>query len=442
MKWLVARGVTAVPLAICLACAGARPMAVTPADIPELAAAALANPGDGSSALRLAAALLAADRCDSALVVARRGMELRPRDALGPLVAGDCLERRGDDKEAIALYESFTARFGNSVGAPAVAARAFLARRAVAQANARQAVLREADVNAAPADRNVLAVLPLEVVGDSAYQPLSVGLAQLLSSDLALLQRFRLVERMQLQALLDEISLGAGKAVDPATAARAGRLLRAGTLVHGVTLVPPDERIRLEVSLVGSNGEVVGRESVTGALREALQLEKDLVIGIAGALGYQLSAAERRAILENGTRSLAALLSFSRGILDQDAGNYPAAALHFGRAVRADPAFQQAREAYRATVAAGAAQAASGGTVGNLATTKASDPVSPTGEESAAGAVTTGVGDVAATQGERLSGGPATQQAAGTATSTPPPSTTGTATRTVAFGFRFVIRIP
>jgi tetratricopeptide (TPR) repeat protein len=433
-------------LALCAAalpaCGPRPPAPVSPADIPQLQASVAVDSNNGAAVLRLAAALLAADRCEEALPMARRGMELRPPDAMGALVAGHCLERRGDRDQAIAVYDDYVARYGANPGAPAVAARALLGRRAMATREAQRLVGSEAALSRGPIDPNVLAVMPMEVVGDTAYGALSVGIANLMTSDLALIPRFRLVERSRLDALLEELKLAGTAAVDPTTAARTGRLLQAGTIVQGVTLVPADQRIRLAVSLLDPSSRVTGGESVTGRLRDLLRLEKDLVIGIAGSLGYQLSEAERRAVLENGTQNLAAFLAYSRGLLDQNLGNYEAAALHFARAVRADPSFQQAREAHRATVAAPAVQQGGAQAAPALAGTTVGDPAQPTGAESAAGTASNGLVEVAPTQAERLGGGTAGQQATSTATSTPPPSTTGVVAQTVIFGFRFVLRVP
>ena len=43
-------------------------------------------------------------------------------------------------------------------------------------------------------DPDIVGVLPVEVVGDSMYQPLSRGLAHILISDLALLQRWYVLD--------------------------------------------------------------------------------------------------------------------------------------------------------------------------------------------------------------------------------------------------------
>ena len=70
-----------------LACAGGvRTGAVAPAEIPALATQARKQPNNAAVRFRLAAALIAAGRCDTAVVVARAGQILDPSNAVGPLV--------------------------------------------------------------------------------------------------------------------------------------------------------------------------------------------------------------------------------------------------------------------------------------------------------------------------------------------------------------------
>src|SRR5207244_643443 len=80
--------------------------------------------------------------------------------------------------------------------------------------------------------------LPLVIAGDSGVQPLSRGLAELIATDLAYIRTLRLLERLQIGMLLDELKLGRSDRVDPATAARVGRLLRAERLVQGTATLP------------------------------------------------------------------------------------------------------------------------------------------------------------------------------------------------------------
>ncbi len=407
------------------ACAGRQPAQVSPAEIPQLEQRLAQDPADADALLRYAAALFAAQQCDSARTVARRGMAIWRQDALGPLVLGQCLEREGAYDRAIAVYADYLAAYPEHDGAGAVRARELLARRARANAQARQALAREQELAQQPGDPQTVAVLPLDIAGDSSYQPLSRGLAEMLTSDLALLQRFRMVERLEVGALIDEMQLAEAGRVDAATAARMGYLLRAGRMVQGLAAIPPDAEARLEASVVRSDGRVTNPEVATGRLRDLMQMEKQVVIGIAGQLGYVLSEAERQLILENGTLSLVAFLAYSRGLVAEELGDFPTAALYYADAVRADLSFTAARANYQRSAAADDAQAASAAEVTTLAAQSVEDPTLL--PEPIADVMASTLGDIAATQAERNQ--PATrqqttQQATTTSNAQPPPTLT------------------
>ena len=99
------QGLGALPIAFAVAaCIPGGASEVSPQEIPDLEAQIADKPNDGKLLLRYGAALFAAGRCDSATVISRRGGDLRPADALGPLVIGQCLEQSGDYDQAIATY--------------------------------------------------------------------------------------------------------------------------------------------------------------------------------------------------------------------------------------------------------------------------------------------------------------------------------------------------
>lgn len=381
------------------ACFGRGPAAVTPEEIPQLEQRLEREPNNGQLLLRYSAALFAAGNCDSARVVAVRGMANRPQDALGPLVVGQCYEQADDWDQAVAVYQQFLAIHEEGPGVPAVRARENLALRGRAVARARQALANEAELTSQAGDPQTLAVLPLDIVGDSTYRPLGRGLAQMLTSDLALLQRFRLVERLQVGALMNEMQLAQQGAVDPATAAQVGRLLRAGRMVQGLAAIPGEDDVRLEATVVLSDGQVANPETQSGRLRDLLRMEKQVVIGIADQLGYVLSEAERRSILENGTQNLAAFLAYSRGLEAEDLGDYNTAAQYFSQAVQQDPGFTQARQSYQANSVAQQVQAAAPAQVTTVAQETA--PAEPAAQEAATDfALNATVSDVGGTAGE------------------------------------------
>jgi len=432
-----------VAVAALAACAGRRPTEVSPAEIPELEARLQANPDNAALRVRYAAALFSADRCDAAIAEARRAQLGLPRDAVPVLVIGQCLEKQTQFDEALGVYRAFLA--ANPDGAGAVRAREMLAFRQQVAQRARLALQNEAQLAQQTADPNTIAVLPLEVAGDTTYQALSRGLAQVLTSDLGLIQQFRMVERLQMSELMDELNLAQGGRVDPSTAVRMGRLVQAGRMVQGLATIPPEGEVRLEASVVLPTGEVSAPEGVTGRFRDLLRIEKDLVVGLSARLGYVLSEAERRMILENGTQNLTAFLAYSRGVLAEDLGDFSQAAAYFSQAVQADPGFQQARDSYQASASAGVAQSASAGQVTTVVAQQPPPPAPPT-TDVVTNAVSSTVGDVAATQAEATaptSQQQSTQQAAQTTTSAPPPTTVAKGTPTTSTGtIRIVFRLP
>jgi len=327
-----------------LACAGqggARPGSVTPAN----------------TQLRNAAALMAAGRCDTAVVVARAGQMLAPADALGPLVLGGCQEKDGRYDLAFATYTDFAAQHPKSRGVGAIRAKALLALRTQAEQTARQALASESTLTRLAPEPSTLAVLPVTISGDSTFRPLSRGLAELMTSDLAMIRTLRLLERVQIGALLDELKLGQSQRGDPNTAARVGRLLRAERMVQGVASITMDGPVRLTASVVRGDGTVRSGAEANGTFKALLDLEKQLVFSLATQLGIQLTDAERQRILQQGPRNLAAFLAYSQGLDALARGDYRGAAAAFSASVRADPNFQEAQQQQEASEAAPAVQA-------------------------------------------------------------------------------------
>ena len=275
---------------------------------------------------------------------------------------------------------------------------------------------------------------------------------------------------MQLGAILDEIEFAQGDRVDPGTSARVGRLIQAGRMVQGLAVIPPGETVRLEASVVLSTGEVTAPASATGDLEDLLTLEKEVVVGIAANLGYQLSQAERTLILENGTQNLVAFLAYANGLVAEDAGDYSAAATFYAQAVQADPGFDAARSGYETTAVAATVEEAAPGEIVEVATEEAEEPEEVAAEapatEAAAtttpttttttdateNAVASTVGDIAATTSEQTSTtsgsdeqatGQTTGQATDTSASDPPPTATNEGTtETVTGTVRIVFRLP
>ena len=420
------------------ACAGGpRPTSVTPAEIPTLKAQAAQQPTNAQVRFRLAAALLAAGRCDSAVVVANAAQVLAPKDVLGPMVIGKCQEQDGRFDLAYATYTDFARRYPQARGLSGVRALAEIALRAQATQNAKLALACESTLTGgalAPGPAT-LAVLPLTIAGDSSLQPLSRGLAELITTDLALVRNVRLLERVQIGTLLDELQLGASGRADPATAARVGRLLRAERMVQGVADITENGPVRMSATVVRGTGEVRAGAQANGTFKQLLDLEKQLVFSIAIQLGIEVTDAERQRILRQGPRSLAAFLAYSEGLEAMDRGDYRAAATAFTAAVRADPSFSAARQQQQAAVAAPSVQASSGDLV-MMVNTVADIPL--LAEPASLGALQQATTDVSQTIGDLTA-----QTGATTVTSNPTTESKGINNIVQASGvIRIIFKLP
>lgn len=339
----IARGSTLLGSAWLAACATTAPTAtfVQPDEIPVLRAELDANPAQPDLRLRYAAALYTIQDCEAATSEALRALDEAPDRPLGALVIGRCLEDGADPIGARDVYRAFLNEYPDVRGADAVRGREQLAARDAATLIARDALAREADLgNPQP---GVTGVLAWQVSGDPSLDAFRLGLATLVSTDLAILQRFRMVERVQLDAVLGELDLGQSDRVDAATAPRVGRLVGAERLVQGVMTGRRDGDAVLTAAVLANDGSVRQTGEQSGRFGNLMRLQKALVVDIARQMGFELSRAEQALIQRNGTQSIAAFVAFSDGLLAEERGNYTAAIEHYGEAVRLDPNFGLAR---------------------------------------------------------------------------------------------------
>jgi tetratricopeptide (TPR) repeat protein len=191
---------------------------------------------------------------------------------------------------------------------------------------------------------SVVAVYPLTYEGENArYAPLSRGLSEMLTTDLANVESLRLVERIRLQTLLDEMALPDQIAMDPETTPRVGRLIGAGQVIGGLFDVSSDRNLTVEISVMAvEDASEQGTERSADALENVFALEKRLVFGLIEEMGIELTPEEEQRIEFIPTQNLQAFLAYSRGLLEEDAGNFSQAARFYQRAGRLDPGFDEA----------------------------------------------------------------------------------------------------
>jgi len=329
------------------ACApGIRPAEAPPADLAALEAQRAQHGNDPDALTGIGIAFYQAHAYERSRDVLLAVLALDARAFRAAIQLGLAYEALGSNDAALAAYQRAAAMPTSRAERRTVDERLASLTRVRLAAEARKAVAAEQTLSPAPPVPNTIAVLPWTYLGaNPELKPLERGMAHLVVSDLAKVSRLTLLERERVQALADELALGSAGRIDPASAARSGRLLRAAEVVQGSIRETGGKAIRLDANVVSATtAEIRASGSASDQLSRLFSMEKSVVLDLLGRLGIALSPAEQRAIAERPTSDLQAFLAFSRGLEAEDRGRFGEAAQLFQQAALRDPAFRAARE--------------------------------------------------------------------------------------------------
>jgi TolB-like protein len=202
---------------------------------------------------------------------------------------------------------------------------------------------------AASADtRPTVAVLYFDYSGkDEQLGVLRKGLAQMLISDLSSVEAVKIVERDRLEDLLSEHKLGQSGKIDPATAARIGKLLGARYLVRGgyfdlLGALRVDARV-VEVE----TGRVVRSTGANGKPGEFLGVEAKLSEELAKTLGALAPApaappSPKPRVSPPAQLKTKTALLYSSALVSLDKGDKAAAKTQLQAVVKEQPDFKLA----------------------------------------------------------------------------------------------------
>jgi TolB-like protein len=308
------------------------------------------NPDDGEALRDLGSIYLRTDRPSEAYDALKKAYSQRPDDPKVLFYLGLASEQVGRRDAALKLFGQYGEVPEDSKYRPLMEGRYQWLSRKQAERQAQQLVAEErkrpgeagADVS-----ENTVAVVPMKYQGgNDQYQALGRGLAEMFTTDLSNVGRLKVVERVRLQAILDELKLAESDYVDQSTAPRVGRLLGAGRLVGGSYLVADGEEVRLQVTLANvATGERLPQlDDQRANLDNLFDLQTRVTFSIVDQLGVELTPQERAAIEEVPTQSIQAFLAYSRGLMEEDRGNFGAAAEYYQQAQQIDPNFEQAQQ--------------------------------------------------------------------------------------------------
>jgi len=180
--------------------------------------------------------------------------------------------------------------------------------------------------------------------GKEDFDALQKGIAGMLISELAQNPAARVVEREDIQKLIEEQNLGAAGRVDPQTAAKIGKLVGARYVVLG-TFIDFYGDFRLDARLVNVETSEILKVEKDQAQRDHLF---QIIQNVAGRLmkDANLPPLPRQASEQRMSRQVPteALTFYSRALLYQDRGQRDKAADMYQRAIAVFPEYAEAAE--------------------------------------------------------------------------------------------------
>ncbi len=197
-----------------------------------------------------------------------------------------------------------------------------------------------------------IAVLPFENGGSYGqdkenFDALQRGIAGMLISELSRNAAARVVERENVQRLVDEQNLGADGRVDAATAAKIGKLVGARYMIMG-GFVDLYGRFRVDARIVDvETSEVIKvvRSDPKLEKRETLfQLLQNLSESLMSGTNLPALSADVRGAARARSVPTEALTLYSRALLYQDRGDNTRAADYYRRALEVFPQYAEAQQ--------------------------------------------------------------------------------------------------
>jgi tetratricopeptide (TPR) repeat protein len=322
------------------------PSRATPAQIGALEEKLAREPGSEDARIQLAAAYRATGRPADAATLLEPVVRNDPEDPSTLFLLAMSYEGAGRLTDARRTYESYLASNGPASLNRRAESRLARIERSELEKAVRDAISSERSIGAATIDTRSVGIFPFVFSGsDPNLEPLGKAVAELLTADLSQTDRLRVLERAQMQFLLDELTLPATSAVDPATAARAGRIMGAGQLVQGrIDGTATDLRIQSILARVNATRDSTDAPLVeNGPVSSIFDIEKRLALSIYSAVGVQLTVAERERVMQRHTDNVQALLAFGLGLEADDHGQFGEAMGQFESALEFDGGFTLAR---------------------------------------------------------------------------------------------------
>jgi TolB-like protein len=175
------------------------------------------------------------------------------------------------------------------------------------------------------ANPQTIAVLDFEnnsVVDKEKLDPLKKGLADMLITEMSKINSLKVVERQQIQSVVEELNLGDVALVDKDTVQKMGKLLNAKILLLGGFSNLFGDKLRIDARIVlTETGLTLKEEEEIGDLDEFLTMLKSLVKKVSNDLEIKLSKVEEDQLESTKDGKFDGYVTYAQGLNLEDNGH-------------------------------------------------------------------------------------------------------------------------
>ena len=297
------------------------------------------NPDNFNALMVLGDAYLNLKKGPEAVAALEKAHRLDPDSLRAAPNLGLAYMMTGENGKAVSTWQAYIKKYPNSWMASRLKKQTTVLLHIDAAKWAKTAARQEEALQPTSIDENVLAVTGFGDQGMSEEaKPLRKALAAMIITDLTKVKSVRVVERLKLQKLMDELQFGASGIVDEKTAPRLGRMLGAGKIVTGsMTSVDKDDVRVIRMLRSVSTGKDIGDQDAQGRLNEFFKIQKTITFGILKNMGIRLSREEENLVGKYATRSFEAIKNYGAALAAEDRGDWDEANRLYGLCAAADP---------------------------------------------------------------------------------------------------------
>jgi len=211
---------------------------------------------------------------------------------------------------------------------------------------ARNTINKEKSLQAIPAPTNSVAVLYFKNHTETEKLTLlEKGLTLMLITDLSKVKEIQLVERVKIQALMNEIGLNTSGIASSESSVRLGKLLGVEHLIGGDILKGKTGYFTISSNLLNvQTQKTFGQPETQGKLlADLIKMEKELLFDIIRLLKIELTPELEMELNKPFTTSLKAFIYYAQAIEQLDNGNYSKANEYYEKSLEEDSNFSQAQ---------------------------------------------------------------------------------------------------